>query len=121
MWIFYAREQINRLGGEMMARITVKSIKKSLQKQLEDMGADLDHFESLVDDYCFMWEQCEVMKQNIRERGLVYPSVSSAGAAFERENPCTKNVLQYNKQMLAILKELHLSTDNIIAEDDDEL
>lgn len=104
-----------------MARITIKAIKTSLHKQLEDMGADLAHFESLVDDYCFMWEQCEAMKQNIKERGLVYASVSSAGADFERENPCTRNLLQYNKQMLAILKELHLSTDNIVAEEDDEL
>lgn len=104
-----------------MARITAKSIKKSLQKQLNDMDADLAHFESLVNDYCFMWEQCEAMKENIRERGLVYASVSSAGADFERENPCTKNLLQYNKQMLSILKELHLSTDNIVAEEDDEL
>lgn len=85
------------------------------------MGADLSHFESLINDYVFMWEQTENMKANIRERGLVYESTSSTGADFERENPCTKNLLQYNKQMLAILRELHLSTDNIRAEDDDEL
>lgn len=102
-------------------RITIKSIRKSLQKQLIDMGANVAHFQSLIDDYCFMWEQCEAMKQNMRERGLVYDSVSSAGVDFERENPCTKNYLKYNSQMLSILKELHLSTDNIVAEDDDEL
>ena len=102
-------------------KITVNSIRKSLQKQLKDMGANLAHFESLVNDYCFMWEQCEEMKKNIQEKGLVYESISSTGAEFERENPCTKNLLQYNKQMLAILKELYLSTDNITAEEDDEL
>ena len=102
-------------------KITVNSIRKSLQKQLKDMGANLAHFESLVNDYCFMWEQCEEMKKNIQEKGLVYESISSTGAEFERENPCTKNLLQYNKQMLAILKKLHLSTDNITAEEDDEL
>ena len=102
-------------------KITVNSIRKSLQKQLKDMGANLAHFESLVNDYCFMWEQCEEMKKNIQEKGLVYESISSTGAEFERENPCTKNLLQYNKQMIAILKELHLSTDNITAEEDDEL
>ena len=103
-----------------MKKITSDMVRNSLNKQLKDMNADISHFEGLVDDYMFMWEQCEAMKANIRENGLVYTAVSSQGALYEKENPCTKNLLQYNKQMLSILKELHLSTDNIRAEDDDE-
>lgn len=109
------------MAKTIRTKITKEMVRNSLNKQLEDMGANISHFEGLVDDYIFMWEQCEAMKENIRENGLVYMSISSQGAAYEKENPCTKNLLQYNKQMLSILKELHLSTDNIRAEDDDEL
>ncbi|MGI6042124.1 MAG: P27 family phage terminase small subunit [Candidatus Alectryocaccobium sp.] len=105
----------------MPKKITATTIKRSLLRQLKDNGADVTHFLGLVDDFIFMWEKSEEMKENIEKRGLTYESISSTGQKYERENPCVKNLLQYNKQMLSILKDLHLSTDNIRAEEDDEL
>lgn len=95
--------------------------RESLIKQLKDKGADVPPFLKLIDDYCFYAEQVEEMKEDIRTRGRVYPYTSSVGKDSEKENPCVKNVLNYTKQMLAILKELGLTTTNVRSDQDGEL
>lgn len=96
-------------------------IRESLIKQLKDKGADVPPFLKLIDDYCFYAEQVEEMKDDIRTKGRTYNYVSSVGKESEKENPCVKNVLNYTKQMLAILKDLGLTTANIRSDSDDEL
>lgn len=100
---------------------SAKKIRESLIKQLEDKGANVEHFLSLIDDYCWYWEQEKAMQKDIKKRGHTYKAISAAGKEYEKENPSVKNALLYNKQKLAILKELGLTTDNVISDDDDEL
>jgi len=100
---------------------SVKKIRESLIKQLQDKGANVEHFLSLIDDYCWYWEQEKAMQKDIKKRGRTYKAISAAGKEYEKENPSVKNALLYNKQKLAILKELELTTDNVISDDDDEL
>lgn len=110
MEIFRAREGIpEKKGGK---RVTVKEIRESLIAQLQAKGADLAHFQSLVEDYCFYWKKEREMQKDIREKGLRFSSVSSRGIPFERENPSIKNAVIYNKQKLLILRELGLTTEN---------
>ena len=95
-------------------------IKKSLIKQLEDKGANVEHFLSLIDDYIWYFSQQKEMKKDIKKRGLTFDTTSAAGHQIEKENPSVKNAIAYNKQMLAILKELGLTTSNVKKLDDDD-
>lgn len=100
---------------------SAKKIKDSLIKQLEEKGANVDHFLSLIDDYIYYWNQEKVMQKDIKERGFSFKTTSASGYEIEKENPSIKNAVMYNKQKLAILKELGLTTKNVISDDNDEL
>lgn len=100
---------------------TVRTIKKSLHKQLESKGADVDHFASLIDDYLWYWKQEKDMQKDVEETGRTYTAFSATGSQYQKENPSVKNSLLYNKQKLAILKELGLNTQNVAGESNEEL
>lgn len=100
---------------------SAKKIKDSLIKQLKDKGADVDHFHDLISDYIYYWNLEKSMQKDVKERGLTFKSTSASGYPIEKENPSIKNAIQYNKQKLAILKELGLTTSNVVNEVDDEL
>lgn len=90
------------------------SVKKSLIKQLENMGAKVEIYTSLVDDYMWLWKQEREMQKDIKEKGRTYSSTSAAGKEYEKENPSVKNALLYSKQMVSILTALGLSTQTVI-------
>ncbi|EDS77314.1 hypothetical protein CBC_A0786 [Clostridium botulinum C str. Eklund] len=100
---------------------SARKIKESLVKQLEDKDANVDHFLSLIDDYIWYWNQENAMKKDIKKRGFMFKTTSASGYEIEKENPSVKNAVVYNKQKLAILKQLELTTDNVVSDDDDEL
>ena len=100
---------------------SVAKIKKSLIKQLENKGANVDHFTSLIDDYVWFCEQEKEMQKDIKERGQSFKALSASGNPIIKENPSVKNAIMYNKQKLAILKELGLTTDNVVDDSDDIL
>lgn len=99
---------------------TAKKVKESLVKQLDDKGANVEHFSSLIDDYLWYWAQEKEMQKDIKTKGRTYKSYSAAGYEIEKENPSVKNSLMYNKQKLAILKELGINTSNVPSEDDED-
>ncbi len=98
-----------------------RKIKDSLIKQLKDKGANVEHFLGLIDDYIWYFNQEKAMQKDIKERGRSYKTTSSQGYEYEKDNPSIKNAIMYNKQKLAILKELQLTTKNAKSDDDDEL
>ena len=100
---------------------SAKNIKDSLIKQLSDKGAKTNHFLSLIDDYMWYWKQEKEMQDDIKKRGHTITAISAAGNEYDKDNPSVKNAYMYNKQKLAILKELGLSTDNVVNDEDDEL
>ena len=85
------------------------------------MHADVAHFESLIDNYVWYWEQEAAMQKDIDKTGRTYKAWSAAGREYDKDNPSVKNALLYNKQKLAILKELGLNTQNVARESDDPL
>ncbi len=99
----------------------VEKVRKSLIRQLEAKNACADHFLGLVNDYCFYFETVETMKKDIAEKGVTYTSMSASGKEYEKDNPAVKLLPGYTRQMLQILKELGLNTDNIVQDEDDEL
>ena len=100
---------------------TKRQVEKSLVEQLESKGAKLPFFESLVADYMALWKIADDLKSDITKRGVVYKDYSSVGVEMLKYNPSTKELTMVNRQMLSILKELGLSTENCKIEEDDEL
>ncbi len=103
-----------------MAAKTKQQIRESLMQQLAAKGADVAHFEALIDDYVEYFGLVKKMKADIRKNGLSYPAMSAAGKEYQKDNPSVKLLPQYTRSMLLILEKLGLTTDKV-AEEDDEL
>lgn len=99
---------------------SARKIKDSLIKQLKEKGANVEHFLGLIDDYIWYFNQEKAMQKDIKERGFRFKTTSSAGYEIEKENSSVKNAVAYNKQKLAILKELQLTTNNCNVNGDNE-
>ena len=104
-----------------MAAKTQKEVRESLLMQLRAKGADVAHFEALVEDYIMYFAQVKKLKADIRKNGLTYTAISAAGKEYEKDNPAAKLLPVYTRSMLSILKELGLTTDAALDEEDDEL
>lgn len=96
-------------------------IRNSLIQQLKNRGADVEHFLALIDDYIWYYNQEKAMQKDIKTKGMSYKAISASGKEYEKENPSIKNAVMYNKEKLAILKQLELSTTNVGSDEDDEL
>ena len=90
-----------------------KEIRKSLIEQLENKGADIALFADQVEDYMQLWELKEMLIEDIRETGL---RISDG-----KDNTSPKQLPIVNRQMLALLKVLGVTTDGIVGEEDDDL
>lgn len=93
--------------------ISIKAMKESLIIQLKNKGGDVDHFLSLIDDYCFYWKMQKKMQTDVRKNGVMIEKMSASGVEITVENPCVKDAVMYNKQMLAILREMGLTTSGV--------
>lgn len=98
-----------------------EKIKNSLLAQLKSLGASLEHYEDLINDYMGLWDIKEALTNDIQTRGVTYKDYSSVGVEMQKNNPSTKELVMVNKQMLSLLKELGLSTDKVCDTEDDEL
>lgn len=108
----------------MPKTINRETVYNSLIEQLKLHGANIDVFISQVDDYMKLWDIKEKLAEDIKTRGVVYSDVSSVGVEMQKNNPSTKEIVNISRQMLAILKQLNLSIDNVITAgdiEDDEL
>lgn len=103
-----------------MAKPSIAKIKESLMEQLKQLGADVDCYRSLVEDYCFYEQQERKMQADVRKRGLSFEAKSAAGQMYEKDNPSLKLAYQYNKQKIQILKQMGLSTDKVVDPDDED-
>ena len=96
-------------------------IRNSLIKQLKNRGADVEHFLALIDDYIWYYNQEKAMQKDIKVKGMSYKAISASATEYKKENPSIKNAVMYNKEKLAILKQLELSTTNVGSDEDDEM
>lgn len=97
-----------------------KSVKESLLLQLQIKGADVDHFTDLVSDYMALWDIKNKLIKDIKDRGVMYKDYSSVGVEMQKNNPSTKELIAVSRQMLAILKDMAITTDGAKAGDEDE-
>ena len=96
-------------------------IRADLETQLRAKGADIVTFMDLIDQAIFFRDAAIAMQKDVKERGLSYLSISSTGKEYMKDNPSIKLAMMYNKQYLAILTQLDLTTKTIeISTSDDE-
>jgi len=98
-----------------------KDIKESLEEQLALKGALQNHYIDLIKDYLTLWDTKNSLAKDIKARGVVYRDVSSVGVEMYKNNPSVKELVMVNRQMLSILKELKLSTDDVDGGEDEEM
>lgn len=82
-------------------------------------GADIELFKSQISDYMTMWDLKEKLKDDIAENGLRLMYKTANGGKAERDNPSVKQIPLINKQMLMLLKQLEISTDNVTRDGSD--
>lgn len=68
-----------------MAQQSQAKIRESLMAQLRAKGADVSHFEALVDDYMEYCKLIKKMKADIKKRGMTYTATSAAGKEYEKD------------------------------------
>lgn len=100
--------------------ISQKQIRNSLVEQLKTKGADVDLFLALIEDYLFFNAQEKKMQTDIKKRGFSIDAISAQGKPYTKENPSVKNAVIYNRQKLAIISQLGLTTDGIEDREDEE-
>lgn len=99
-----------------------KEIRAALVKQLELRKADTPFFIAQVDEYMYLGERVRQMKVEIRKSGLCsQKEYNNSGKTAIIVSPLLKEIRETNKQMLSILEKLKLTTDNVIAEGDEEM
>ena len=103
------------------AEISRKKVRESLIEQLALKGATKDHYIDLISDYMKLWDVKNALQADIKDRGVTFKDYSSTGVMMQKNNPSVKELVMVNRQMLSILKELGLSTDNAGAGDEDDL
>ena len=94
-----------------------KKVEQSLRDQLEHLGADVAHFEDLIDDYLKFWDIKEMLQADVKERGVSYQDQSNRGVQMWKNNPSVSELVKVNTRMLAILKEMGLTTENVPNDD----
>ena len=97
-----------------------KAVRSSLLAQLKARGGNIAVFESLVDDYMELFDEKEMLADDIKTRGLTYTDYNVKGIEVQKENPSVKAKIMVHKQMLAILDKLGLRADAVENPEDDD-
>ena len=94
-------------------KMTKTQVRESLIRQLTEAGANREHFMDLISDYMELWTVKEGLIKDIKSRGVTYQDYSSTGTLVWKNNPSVKELVLVNRQMMLLLKELGLSTQNL--------
>ena len=97
--------------GKIKPETIRKRVEKSLKQQLVSKGADVEIFKNLIDDYMGLWDLKEMYFEDVKENGLRVDG---------KENTSPKQIPIVNRQMLAILKQMDITTENVVREDGEE-
>jgi len=100
---------------------TRENIRESLIMQLHGMGANVAHFENLIEDYLSFWDTKAKLNEDIKTRGIVYEDFSASGVSMKKNNPSVKDVVTVSRQMLMILDKLGIDTKNVPDGGEDDL
>ena len=94
-----------------------KEIRESLLMQLRGKGAFTPFYFDLVEKYMDLWDDVEVMREDIRDRGMRYEATSASGKVYEKPNENLDRIPRHLKEMESLLDRMKLSPDSVILED----
>lgn len=99
---------------EKQKEITDKkeAIKEDLRKQLMSQGKFGKHFDDMIEDYLYLVELKEKLKDDINNNGIRYKSTGGNGFTTYKPNESCERILKTNAEMLKILQELDLKSPN---------
>ena len=74
----------------------------------------------MITTYLTLWGIKKELEHDIEQRGIRYDEVMSTGLKKSVINPAIKELENTTKQMLAILKEMNLTTSEATGEEDED-
>ena len=89
-------------------------IKTSLLNQLKNKEVDIECFIDLVNDYMSLWDIKSGLDISIKKNGVSYVDYTATGSEIIKSNPLIRELVDTNRHMLALLKEIGLNTSNCI-------
>lgn len=98
-----------------------QAFRNGLIEQLKARKADTPYFLELVNEIMYQREQLRKLKELVANDGIVSVGVGRAGNVRVGMNLTLREIRETEKSIMLILKELNITTDNVISEDDDEL
>ena len=112
--IAYMLEQLERNG--IFFNININELKEIIEEPQEFDIKPSD----LIDDYMSLWGIKNDLQNDIKERGITYEDFNSHGIKVTKDNPSVKNLININRQMLAIIEKLKLDPNSIIPTEDED-
>ena len=100
-----------------MTKLKYEEIKTDLVQQLKDMKVTGKHFYSLIDDYMGLWEIKNNLIADIKERGVNIEYNNGGGQRGFKKNDSISELNRVSAQMLKILQELNVTTDENVSND----
>lgn len=97
-----------------------KAIKEDLQNQLTAQGKFGKHFDDMIEDYLYLIELKEDLKEDIRVNGIRYKTTGGNGFTTYKANESYERLLKTNAEMLKILQDLELKAPDKEPSGDDE-
>jgi len=98
---------------------TREQIRADLIEQLNRKGTATEYFTDLVNDYVYYCEIKDGLITDIKKRGMFYTEYAGTPSERIKENSSVRTLINTNKIMLQILKDLKLNAP-ITDEPDDE-
>ena len=98
-----------------------KAVKGNLIEQLECRGADTPAFLDLVEDYMALWLTEEMLRMDIENTGIRVAYDNGGGQRGYKDNPSIERQIKVNGQMLKLLSELGITTNNVMSAVENEL
>ena len=98
-----------------------QAFRTGLIEQLKARKADTPYFLELVSEIMYQREQLRKLKELVANDGIVSVEFGKGGNVRVGINLTLREIRETEKSIMLILKELNITTDNVISEDDDEL
>lgn len=98
-----------------------KTIKRDLIEQIKLKGADTPAFRDLIEDYMTLWLTKELLRVDIETTGIRVAYDNGGGQKGFKDNPSIERQIKVNTQMLKLLAQLDITTNNIANTVEDEL
>lgn len=98
-----------------------QAFRAGLIEQLKARKADTPYFLELVSEIMYQREQLRKLKELVANDGIVSVSLGRTGNVRVGMNLTLREIRETEKSIMLILKELNITTDNVISEEDDEL